>query len=68
MHSLQECRIESRKLKRYVFVERISHAQHRNGMGTSFKSQRWTEPVKEHVATPIQGMGCDESEKDRRNV
>jgi hypothetical protein len=57
MHSLQECRIESGKLERHAFVEWVSHVQHRNGAGTSFKSQRQTEPVKGACGGPDLGNG-----------
>jgi hypothetical protein len=50
-------RIESGKLKCHVFIERISHAQHRNRVGTSFESQRRMEPVKGACGDPDSGNG-----------
>jgi hypothetical protein len=55
MHSLQECRIKSGKLEHHAFVKRVSHTQLRNGAGTSFESQRQTEPVKGACGGPDLG-------------
>jgi hypothetical protein len=39
-------------------TERELRLSHKDGWNQS----------KEHVVTPIQGTGCDESEKDQRNM
>jgi hypothetical protein len=68
MHSLQGCRIESGKLECHAFIERVSHAQHRNGAGTSFESRRRTELVEGACGGPDLGNRMRRVGEGQRNA